>query len=153
MYDEESPSERAMRETKQREDYERRIQEQEAERAEWRAKMAAVNEMKAALDALYRKMRWKTETYSRPHDYTEAKLAEDMEISAWQIQGAGETLRELLPQLFWPKGTPVSLAGAVFFKRERLEAFQLDLQALIESVTDVLEDTVEPDEEEDDTEA
>ena len=149
MYQDESPSERAMRETREAE-LQAEYNRQEEERQVWRSKMQAINEMKSALDVMYRKMRWKTETYSRPHDYTDEKLAEEMEISAWQIQGAGETLRELLPELFWPKGTPVSIEGAVFFKRERLQAFRLDLEALVQSVDDVLLDTIDPSEEEDD---
>jgi len=157
-YEDERPSERAMREAAEEREREARAAElqaeadrQYAEKQVIRQKMATLSDMRSALDRVSRVMRWSTETYSRPMDYSEEKQAEELEIAAWEVQGHGETLRELMPELFWPKGTPVSVgANAVYYKRERLHALKLDLEATVESIDDVLLDTVEPEEDDED---
>jgi hypothetical protein len=147
----ERPSERVMREmAEQREREEAERERQEAERQLERSKMTAISEMKSALDRYSRVMRWKTDTYMRPMDFSEGKYEEELEIAAWQIQGMGETLRELLPEFFWPKGTPVTGKGGVYMRPERLQALKLDLEATAESINDALTDLVEEDEDEDD---
>jgi hypothetical protein len=153
--EDERPSERAMREmeaerARQAAELQAEADRQYAEKQAIREKMTALSEMKSALDRYYRVMRWATETYSRPMDYTPEKQEEELEIAAWEIQGRGETLRDLLPELFWPKGTPTRRGSGVYMKPDRLQALKLDLEATAESINDALTDLVE--EEDDDGE-
>jgi len=142
----ELPSEEAMRLAAEEREAERAREMEERQQA--RAVSNALSEMKSALDRYMRVLRWKTDSYMRPHDFTEAKYEEELEIAAWQIQGMGETLREALPELFWPKGTPTRKAGGVLMRPDRLQALKLDLEATAESINDALTDLVEEDEDE-----
>jgi hypothetical protein len=142
----ERPSEQAMREAA--EERERERQKIEEERQQARIKANAISEMRSALDRVQRVFRWTTDTYYRPQDYTPEKQAEEMEIAVWQVQGMGEQLQELMPELYWPKGTPVTGKGGVYMRPERLQALKLDLEATAESINDALTDLVEEDEDE-----
>lgn len=145
--------EREEREAKLQEARERMAEEQrliEEERKEIRAKMSVLSDMKTALDRYSRTMRWKTETYSRPLDYSDEKYDEQLEIVAWEIQGISEHMRETLPELFWPKGTPTRTGGGVYVRSDLLGALRLDLLATAESIEETLANPVEEDDDEED---
>jgi hypothetical protein len=140
----ELPSEEAMRLAAEEREAQRKRDEEERQAV--RIQANAISEMRSALDQVQRIMRWTTDTYYRPQDYTPEKQAEEMEIAIWQVQGMGERLQELVPALFWPKGTPVTGRGGVYMRPDRLQALKLDLEATAESINDALTDLVEEDE-------
>lgn len=145
----ESDEERAEREKMEAELQERREKERQ-EREETRAKVNAIAEARTALDGYTRVMRWKTDHYMRPVDFTESKYEEELEIAAWQVQGTAEALRSLIPEMFWPKGTPVRVGGGIYVRPDKLKALKMDLEATAESIEDLLTDPVEPEEEDED---
>jgi hypothetical protein len=147
----ESEEERAEREQMEAELQERRERER-VEREEMRAKINSIAEIKSALDSYLRVMRWKTDHYMRPVDFTESKYEEEIEIAAWQVQGTAEALRERMPELFWPKGTPVRVGGGIYVRPDKLNALRLDLEVTAEAIAELLADPIDPEEDEEDGE-
>jgi hypothetical protein len=106
----ESDDEREHRETLEAEAKERMEREQ-AEKEAWQVKYDALEAMGSAIRRLrngyqlnspYRVDSWRREVT----DEEQENFAKEYESALFEVQALGDALREHMPDMFWPKGTP-----------------------------------------------
>jgi hypothetical protein len=146
QYRPETPEEQAEREQKEAEAQAKMEAERIAHEA-YRDKKGAIDVMVSELRQYSRQLEHLSpRSYHRQDkNWNEEEQQQNLEMQLFAVQGASEGLRELMPEFFWPKGTPHSepLDESLRKEARALKARLTQALARIETILEVEEEVTD----------